>query len=110
MTDVTQIIIGVIFVLVGIYVAFIRPWLRSKLTPEQLNLLRQFSQVAVTAAEQILTITTGKDKKAYAMDLVKQFLAKYNLTFDEEIVSAAIEERVYEMNKEKKIKNENSEG
>jgi hypothetical protein len=43
MTDVTQIIIGIIFVLVGIYVAFIRPWLRSKLTPEQLNLLRQFS-------------------------------------------------------------------
>lgn len=110
MTDVTQIIIGVILVLVGIYVSFIRPWIRSKLTPEQLNLLRQFSQVAVTAAEQILTITTGKDKKAYAMDLVKQLLAKYNLTFDEEIVSAAIEERVYEMNKEKKSKNEDSEG
>ena len=106
MTDVTQIIIGVILVLVGIYVSFIRPWI----TPEQLNLLRQFSQVAVTAAEQILTITTGKDKKAYAMDLVKQLLAKYNLTFDEEIVSAAIEERVYEMNKEKKPKNEDSEG
>ena len=110
MTDVTQIIIGIILILVGIYVSLIRPWLRSKLTPEQLNLLRQFSQVAVTAAEQILTITTGKDKKAYAMDLVKQLLAKYNLTFDEEIVSAAIEERVYEMNKEKKLKNENSEG
>lgn len=110
MTDVTQIIIGVILVLIGIYVSFIRPWIRSKLTPEQLNLLRQFSQVAVTAAEQILTITTGKDKKAYAMDLVKQLLAKYNLAFDEDIVSAAIEERVYEMNKEKKLKNEDSEG
>lgn len=110
MTDVTQIIIGVILVLIGIYVSFIRPWIRSKLTPEQLNLLRQFSQVAVAAAEQILTITTGKDKKAYAMDLVKQLLAKYNLTFDEDIVSAAIEERVYEMNKEKKLKNEDSEG
>ena len=44
------------------------------------------------------------------MDLVKQFLAKYNLTFDEEIVSAAIEEQVYEMNKEKKPHNEDSEG
>jgi len=44
------------------------------------------------------------------MDLVKQLLSKYNLTFDEEIISAAIEERVYEMNKEKEPKNENSEG
>ena len=108
MTDVTQILIGVILILVGIYASFVRPWLRSKLSPEQLTLLRQFSQVAVTAAEQILTITTGKDKKAYAMDLVRQFLTKYNLTFDEDIVSAAIEEQVYAMNKDKK--HENSEG
>ena len=109
MTDVTQILIGVIFILIGIYVSFVRPWLRSKLTPEQLSLLRQFSQVAVTAAEQILTITTGKDKKAYAMDLVKQLLAKYNLTFDEDIVSATIEEQVYAMNRNKKHENSENE-
>jgi len=42
------------------------------------------------------------------MDLVRQFLTKYNLTFDEDIVSAAIEEQVYAMNKDKK--HENSEG
>jgi len=42
------------------------------------------------------------------MDLVKQLLAKYKLTFDEDVVSATIEEQVYEMNKEKK--HENSKG
>jgi hypothetical protein len=44
------------------------------------------------------------------MDLVKQLLAKYHLTFDEDVVSAAIEEQVFEMNKEKESKHENSEG
>lgn len=110
MTNITQIIIGAIIILIGVYVSFVRPWLMTKLTPQQLQLLRQFSRVAVSAAEQIITITTGKDKKKYAMDLVKQLLAKYNLTFDEDVVSAAIEEQVFEMNKEREKKNENSEG
>jgi len=108
MTDVTWIIIGFVIMLGGIYVGVIRPWIASKLDPEQLQMLRQFSRIAVSAAEQIIELTTGKDKKAYAMDLVKQLLAKYKLTFDEDVVSATIEEQVYEMNKEKK--NENSEG
>ena len=108
MTDVTWIIIGFVIILGGIYVGVIRPWIASKLDPEQLQMLRQFSRIAVSAAEQIIELTTGKDKKAYAMDLVKQLLAKYKLTFDEDVVSATIEEQVYEMNKEKK--NENSEG
>lgn len=108
MTDVTWIIIGFVIMLGGIYVGVIRPWITSKLDPEQLQMLRQFSRIAVSAAEQIIELTTGKDKKAYAMDLVKQLLAKYKLTFDEDVVSATIEEQVYEMNKEKK--NEDSEG
>jgi len=35
------------------------------------------------------------------METVKKLLAKAGLTFDEEVVSAAIEDQVYEMNKEK---------
>jgi hypothetical protein len=42
------------------------------------------------------------------MDLVKQFLAKYKFTFNDEVVSAAIEEQVYEMNKEKKNEDSHS--
>ena len=109
MTDITQILVGLIIILLGVYVSFVRPWLRTKLSPEQLSLLRQFSRVAVYAAEQIITITTGKDKKEYAVGLVKQLLAKYGLTFDEDVVSAAIEEQVFEMNKDKEKKDENSE-
>ena len=102
MTDVTWIIIGFIFMLIGGYIGFVRPWIQSKLTPEQLNMLRSYARVAVSAAEQIITLTTGKDKKAFAMEQVKKFLEKYKLTFDEDTISTVIEEQVYEMNKEKK--------
>ena len=102
MTDITWILIGFITMLVGVYFSFVRPWLATKLNPEQLQMLRQFSRIAVSAAEQIITLTTGKDKKEYAMGLVKQLLSKYHLTFDEDVVSATIEEQVYEMHKEKK--------
>jgi len=51
MTDITQILVGLIIILLGVYVSFVRPWLRTKLSPEQLSLLRQFSRVAVYAAE-----------------------------------------------------------
>lgn len=101
MTDITYAIIGFVVMIFGLALAFVRPWLNSKLNPEQLAMLRSFAKVAVSAAEQIITLVTGQEKKAWAMEQVKKLLAKFKLTFDEETVSAAIEEQVYEMNKEK---------
>jgi len=39
----------------------------------------------------------GKDKKAFAIDYVKNLLAKWNLTFDDAAVDAAIEAQVKEL-------------
>ena len=102
MTDVTMIIIGIVTILLGGYFIFGRPWLNSKLSAQQLALLSSLAKVAVQAAEQIVTIVTGKDKKTFAMDYIKDLLAKMHLTFDDNAVSAAIESQVYEMNKDKK--------
>lgn len=107
MTDVTIVVTGVIILAFGLYIAFGRPWLASKLSVEQLNMLEKYAKIAVQAAEQIITLTTGKDKKEWAMEQVKKLLAKFHLTFDEDTVSAAIEDQVYEMNKEKKLLGEN---
>ena len=101
MADVTYIIVGILIALLGAYFGIGRPLLQSKLTAEQLTKLAAFAKIAVQAAEQIIELVTGKDKKAWAMDLVKKMLAKAHLTFDEDIISAAIEDKVYEMNKEK---------
>lgn len=101
MTDITYIIIGILVALAGAYFGIGRPLLQSKLTAEQITKLAAFAKIAVQAAEQIIELVTGKDKKAWAMDMVKQLLAKAHLTFNEDIISAAIEDQVYEMNKEK---------
>lgn len=106
MTDITWIIIGVLIVLCGGYFGIGRPLIQSKLSAEQIFMLQNFAKIAVQAAEQIIELVTGKDKKTWAMDTVKKMLAKVGLTFDEDVVSATIEDQVYEMNKEKEKKEE----
>lgn len=101
MTDITWIIIGVIIALLGGYFGIGRPLIQSKLSAEQIFMLQNFAKIAVQAAEQIIELVTGKDKKTWAMDAVKKLLAKVGMTFDDEVVSAVIEDQVYEMNKEK---------
>ncbi len=100
MTDITWIVIGVIIALLGGYFGIGRPLIQSKLSAEQIFMLQNFAKIAVQAAEQIIELVTGKDKKTWAMDAVKKLLAKVGMTFDDEVVSAVIEDQVYEMNKE----------
>ncbi len=106
MTDITWIVIGVLIALLGGYFGLGRPLIQSKLSAEQIFMLQNFAKIAVQAAEQIIELITGKDKKTWAMDTVKALLAKVGLTFDDNTVSAVIEDQVYEMNKEKKKKEE----
>ena len=101
MTDITWILSGVVVILFGVYALVIRPFITSKLSADQLATLYNFARIAVNAAEQILHLTTGKDKKTFAVEVVKNLLAKWHLTFDEIAIDAAIESQVYELNKDK---------
>lgn len=97
MTDVTYIIVGLIILIGGLLSAFGIPFLRQKLNAEQLATLTQVANIAVYAAEQLFGAKMGKDKKAFALDYAKKLLAKFKLTFDEEVVDAAIEAQVKEL-------------
>ena len=77
MTNITYIIIGLIFVVGGLITAFGIPFLRAKLSTEQLTTLKQVANIAVYAAEQLFGAKMGKDKKAYALDYAKKLLAKF---------------------------------
>ena len=98
MTNITWILVGLILIIGGALTAFGIPFLRSKLSVEQINTLKQVANIAVYAAEQLFGAKLGKDKKAYALEYAKKLLAKFNLTFDEEAVDAAIESQVKELN------------
>jgi hypothetical protein len=43
----------------------------------------------------------GKDKLAYALDLAKKLLASKKLSFDEDVIRAAIESQVQQLSIEK---------
>lgn len=97
MTNVTYIIVGLIVLIGGVLSAFGLPFLRSKLSVEQLATLKQVVNIAVYAAEQLFGAKMGKDKKAFALEYAKKLLAKFKLTFDDEVVDAAIEAQVKEL-------------
>lgn len=97
MTDITWIVIGVILIVFGALSAFGLPFLRSKLSVDQITTLKQIANIAVYAAEQLFGAKMGADKKAFALDYAKKLLAKWKLTFDDEAVDAAIESQVREL-------------
>ena len=97
MTDITYIIIGVILIIFGVIARFVIPFLRTKMSVDQIATLKQVVNIAVYAAEQILGPKMGKDKKAFALEYAKKLLSKFNLTFDEAAIDAAIEAQVKEL-------------
>ncbi len=98
MTDVTYIVMGIILIIFGAIAAFGIPFLRTKLSADQIATLKQIVRIAVYAAEQLFGAKMGQDKKAFALNYAKQLLEKLHLTFDTEAVDAAIEAQVKELN------------
>ena len=100
MNDITYIILGVLTVLSTVMAVFIIPWIKSKKTAEDwaviMSKIKQVTSWVITgvkAAEVFFkTINAGTEKKSYVLDFVKNLCEKSGITFDEDAVSAEIEE------------------
>ena len=99
--NITQIILGLIFILFAIASIFVLPYIKTHMTSEQISILTGIAQTVVYAAEKIFGAKMGKDKLAYALELAKKLLMKKNLTFDEDVVRAAIEAQVQQLSLDK---------
>lgn len=95
MTDITPIFTAIIALFVALITAFIIPFLRERTDDEALRKLILLAQTGVSAAEQLLTSSTGAEKKAYVWD----FLRRYDLTADEVEIDAAIEAAVLNLHR-----------
>ena len=95
--NITQIILGLIFILGGLISLFVIPYIKTHISTEQLAMLSGIAQTGVYAAEKIFGAKMGADKLAYALSLAKSLLAKKNLTFDEDVIRAAIEAQVQQL-------------
>ena len=95
--DITQILLGIIILLGGLVSVFVIPYIKTHVSVEQLTLLSGIAQTVVYAAEKIFGAKMGKDKLAYALDLAKKLLASKKLSFDEDVIRAAIESQVQQL-------------
>ena len=96
--NITQILLGIIILIGGAVSLFVIPYLKTHLTAEQISILAGIAQTVVYAAEKIFGAKMGKDKLEYAMNLAKSLLGKKGLSFDEDVIRAAIEAQVQQLN------------
>lgn len=95
--NITQILLGIIVLVGGIVSIFVIPYLRTHMTAEQIGILTGVAQTVVYAAEKIFGAKMGKDKLAYALDLAQKELNKKGVSFDEDVIRAAIEAQVQQL-------------
>ena len=99
--NITQILLGIIILVGGAISLFVVPYLKTHMTSEQIGILSGIAQTVVYAAEKIFGAKMGSDKLAYAMNLAKALLQKKGLTFDEDVIRAAIEAQVQQLSLDK---------
>lgn len=100
--NITQILLGIILILGGLVTLIVWPYIKTHVSAEQLSMLAGIAQTVVFAAEKIFGAKMGPDKLAYALGLAKRLLEQKGLTFDEEVVRAAIEAQVQQLNLDQK--------
>ena len=70
--DYTPIFNAIIALLGAILTAWLIPFIKAHTTAAQHELIKSWVKVAVSAAEQTLTTATGKEKKAYVLEFLKE--------------------------------------
>lgn len=71
MVDLTGIFEALIALVSSVVTVFLIPWLKTKLTNEQLNKAHSIIQIGVFAAEKLYGAGNGDKKLAYVEDLLK---------------------------------------
>lgn len=94
----TQAVIALVPVLIGA-LAFVAKevysWIKSRVTVQHMIILEQLAVSAVSAIEQTLKSSPGKEKKEAALAICRQALLKRGIKLDEDQITAAIEAEVY---------------
>ena len=99
MVDLTQVIVALLTLAFSAVSAFLIPYIKSKVSAEQLDAIKFWVNIAVEAAEMIYTGTgRGAEKKAY----VVKFLNSKGFTLNPEEIDNIIEAAVLELKLEQK--------
>ena len=90
--DITQIILGVVTLLVGLAEAYVIPWIKTKISNEKLAKIVDTIDIFVAAAEQIAARDgyDGAWKKQHVIELLEKNGYTVDDTVDEFIEAAVI--------------------
>ena len=91
--DLTQIILAIITLIIGLITRYAIPWIKNKLNDQQYDVFATLVRVGVFAAEQLFTSDQWKEKKEYVVNLLKE----NGYTVDSTAVDALIEATVREL-------------
>ena len=97
MKDYTMLFEGILTVLFALVTLYVIPWLKTKLSAEDLNEIMKWVKIAVQAAEMIYKEAgMGKAKKAYVIEYLNNIGVKY----DADKIDGMIESAVLELKRE----------
>lgn len=90
--DITQIILGIITLLIGLAESFLIPWIKTKISNEKLAKIIDTIDIFVAAAEQIAARDgyDGAWKKQHVIELLEKNGYTVDDTIDEFIEAAVI--------------------
>ena len=91
--DLTKLAQAIISLAAGIVSLYLVPWLRSKLTNEQLSKAKSWVQIAVFAAEKLYGAGNGDQKLVYAEGILR----KHGIRLDTATLKAMIDAQIKEM-------------
>ena len=86
MIDLSAIIKAVVALFAAVITTFLVPWLKSKLSESQWNIMTSVVQHGVKAAEQQFSAGQGQQKKQYVVD----YLASKGYTADDAVIEATV--------------------
>lgn len=94
MRDYTLLFEGVLTILFALVTMYVIPWIKTKVSAEELTEIIKWVKIAVQAAEMIYKESgMGEEKKAY----VKTFLEDKGIKYDERQIDSMIESAVLEL-------------
>lgn len=94
MKDYTLLFEGVLTILFALVTMYVIPWIKTKVSAEELTEIIKWVKIAVQAAEMIYKESgMGEEKKAY----VKTFLEDKGIKYDERQIDSMIESAVLEL-------------
>lgn len=99
MKDYTLLFEGILTVLFALVTLYVIPWIKSKVTAEELADIIKWVKIAVQAAEMIYKESgMGKAKKDYVLT----FLADKGIKYNEKQIDSLIESAVLELKEQMK--------